>query len=284
MRRALGKGLSQLIAEQYDAAPAEASLEDILPNSRQPRTVFDAEALDELAASIRQYGLIQPLVVRPLAEGKYELIAGERRLRAAKIAGLRAVPIVLRSAGNQSALEIALIENVQREDMNALECARSYRKLIDEFGLTQEQVADRVGKSRTAIANTLRLIRLPEAIQQGLEEGKISEGHARALLAFENQAKQLAVYETILTQGLSVREVEKLTQNKTAARNEQAESPKPKPVVDPNIRALEEEIAKRLSAPTKIHRTTGSVGGKLTVEFFDDDDLQRILDAIGISL
>jgi ParB family transcriptional regulator, chromosome partitioning protein len=221
--------------------------------------------------------------VRPLAEGKYELIAGERRSRAAKIAGLRTVPIVLRSAGNQSALEIALIENVQREDMNALECARSYRRLIDEFGLTQEQVADRVGKSRTAIANTLRLIRLPSPIQAALEEGKITEGHARALLAFENPARQMVVFELILTQGLSVREVEKLTQSKTP-RAEPTETPKPKPVVDPNMKALEEEIARRLSAPAKIHKTTGSAGGKLTVEFFDDDDLQRILDAIGISL
>jgi len=283
MRRALGKGLSQLIAEQYDASPTEASLEDILPNSRQPRTVFDQEPLDELAASIRQYGIIQPLVVRPLAEGKYELIAGERRLRAAKIAGLRSVPIVLRSAGNQSALEIALIENVQREDMNALECARSYRKLIDEFGLTQEQVADRVGKSRTAIANTLRLLRLPSLIQNGLEEGKLSEGHARALLAFESETKQLLVYEQIVAQGLSVREVEKLTQQKPA-RTESSEAPKPKPQVDPNIKALEDEIARRLSAPTKIHKSAAGVGGKLTVEFYDDDDLQRILDAIGISL
>lgn len=283
MRRALGKGLSQLIAEQYDASPTEAALEDILPNSRQPRTIFDLPALEELAASIRQYGLIQPLVVRPLAEGKYELIAGERRLRAAKIAGLRSVPIVLRSAGNQSALEIALIENVQREDMNALECARSYRRLIDDFGLTQEQVADRVGKSRTAIANTLRLIRLPNAIQKGLEEGKISEGHARALLAFENPSRQMTVYESILEQGLSVREVEKLTQSKSP-QSEPAQAPKPKPPVDPNLKALEEEIARRLSAPARIQKTTGSAGGKLTVEFFDDDDLQRILDAIGISL
>jgi ParB family chromosome partitioning protein len=283
MRRALGKGLSQLIAEQYDASPTEAALEDILPNSRQPRSIFGQAALEELAASIRQYGLIQPLVVRPLAEGKYELIAGERRLRAAKIAGLRSVPIVLRSAGNQSALEIALIENVQREDMNALECARSYRRLIDEFGMTQEQVADRVGKSRTAIANTLRLIRLPEAIQKGLEGGKISEGHARALLAFESPSRQTAVYEQILAQGLSVREVERLTQQQSS-RQEPIEPPKPKPVADPNLRALEDEVSRRLSAPAKIQKTSGGAGGKLTVEFFDDDDLQRILDAIGISL
>jgi ParB family chromosome partitioning protein len=282
MRRALGKGLSQLIAEQYDASPNEASLEDILPNSRQPRTIFEQTALDELAASIRQYGLIQPLVVRPLAEGKFELIAGERRLRAAKIAGLRSVPIVLRSAGNQSALEIALIENVQREDMNALECARSYRRLIDEFGLTQEQVADRVGKSRTAIANTLRIIRLPEAIQKGLELGQISEGHARALLAFDNPTRQMAIFELIVTQGLSVREVERLSQQKSV--REDPEPPKPKAAVDPNMKALEEEIARRLSAPTKIQKTSGGAGGRLTVEFFDDDDLQRILDAIGISL
>jgi ParB family chromosome partitioning protein len=282
MRRALGKGLSQLIAEQYDSAPTEASVDDILPNARQPRTLFDQETLEELAASIRQYGLIQPLVVRPLAEGKYELIAGERRLRASKIAGLRTVPIVLRSAGNQSALEIALIENVQREDMNPLECARSYRRLIEEFGLTQEQVADRVGKARVSIANTLRLLRLSPPVQKGIEDGKISEGHARALLAFDSEAKRMAAFEAILTQGLSVREVEKLAQ----PRPEKAaviEPPKPKPVVDPNIRALEDEISRTLSAPTKIVRTGSGAAGKLTIEFFDDDDLQRILEALGLS-
>src|SRR5580704_9085673 len=184
MRRALGKGLSQLIAEQYEGPTNELPVADIVPNSRQPRTVFNDEALEELAASIREYGILQPLIVRPLAEGKHELIAGERRLRAAKLAGLTSVPVIVRSAGNQSSLELALIENLQREDINALESAKAYRRLIDEFGMTQEQVADRVGKSRVSVANTVRLLRLPKRIMEGLEAGFISEGHARALLAF----------------------------------------------------------------------------------------------------
>src|SRR5471030_664225 len=219
MRRALGKGLSQLIAEQYEGPTNELPVADIVPNSRQPRTLFNEEALEELAASIREYGILQPLIVRPIAEGKHELIAGERRLRAAKLAGLKTVPVLVRSAGNQSSLELALIENLQREDINALESARAYRKLIDEFGLTQEQVAERVGKSRTVIANTVRLLRLPRRITEGLERGIITEGHARALLSFESEAQQLAVYDQILERGMTVRDVENVAKPKAPSQS-----------------------------------------------------------------
>jgi len=280
MRRALGKGLSQLIAEQYEGPTNELPVADIVPNSRQPRTAFNEDSLQELAQSIREFGILQPLIVRPLAEGKHELIAGERRLRAAKIAGLKSVPVLVRSAGNQSSLELALIENIQREDINALESARAYRKLIDEFDMTQEQVADRVGKSRTVIANTVRLLRLPKRITEGLEGGFITEGHARALLGFDSEAQQLAVYDQILQRGLTVRDVENVAKPKT--QGGQTKKTKPAPNADPNFAALEEALSTYLGSPVKIIRSEPH--GKLTVDFYSDDDLDRILEIIGFRL
>jgi len=280
MRRALGKGLSQLIAEQYEGPTNELPVGDIVPNARQPRTAFNDEALQELAASIREFGILQPLIVRPLAEGKHELIAGERRLRAAKIAGLKSVPVLVRSAGNQTSLELALIENIQREDINALESANAYRKLIVEFGLTQEQVAERVGKSRTVIANTVRLLRLPRRITDGLQSGLITEGHARALLAFESEAQQLAVYDQILEKGLTVRDVENVSKPKPAAPSQK----KPKEIssADPNHDALQEALCTFIGSPVKLARGEGT--GRMTIEFYSDDDLDRILELIGFRL
>jgi len=282
MRRALGKGLSQLIAEQYEGPVNELSVDDIVPNSRQPRTIFDDEALQELAASILEYGILQPIVVRPIAEGKHELIAGERRLRAAKLAGLKAVPVLVRAADNQSSLEIALIENLQREDINSLESARAYRKLMDEFGLTQEQVADRVGKSRTAIANTVRLLRLPKRITEGLERGEISEGHARALLGFESEAHQLAVFDRIIEQGLNVRDVEKAAKPNTGAAPKKPKSKQPLKQ-DPNYDALQESLSRHLGTPAKFQHAEHG-GGKLVIDFYSDDDLDRILEVIGFRM
>ncbi|MGV3615067.1 MAG: ParB/RepB/Spo0J family partition protein [Fimbriimonas sp.] len=281
MRRALGKGLSQLIAEQFEGTPNEVALDDIVPNQRQPRTFFDESALEELAASIRDYGVLQPLLVKPLTEGKYELIAGERRLRASKLAGLKTVPVLVRSAGPQNSLEIALIENVQREDINALECARAYRRLIEEFDLTQEQVAERVGKSRTTIANTVRLLKLPRRIQEGLEANRITEGHARALLAFETEPQQLAIYDQILDRGLTVREVERAA--KPAGTKKAPKTAEPKPAeADPNDGSLEEGLSVFLGTPVRLQRS--EVGGKLVVEFYSDDDLDRILEQLGFRL
>lgn len=281
MRRALGKGLSQLIAEQFDAAPTEAPVDSIVPNARQPRTHFDEAALDELAASIKEHGVLQPLIVRPVSEGRYELIAGERRLRASKRAGLATVPILLRSAGGQASLELALIENVQREDINALECAKAYRRLIDEFGLTQEQVAEKVGKSRVAVANTVRLLKLPERIQHGISEGRIAEGHARALLAFPTEAQQLAIYDQVVEKGLTVREVEALSKPKPKAAPAKA-SRAPEPEADPETQALQEALGAHLGARVRIQRSER--GGRLTVEFYSDDELTHILDRIGFQL
>ncbi|HRF59145.1 MAG TPA: ParB/RepB/Spo0J family partition protein [Fimbriimonadaceae bacterium] len=281
MRRSLGKGLTQLIGEQSDSSVAEIELGAIQPNSRQPRTVFDEDALDELAASIKQVGILQPIVVRPIAEGRYELIAGERRWRAAARAGLATIPALIRSATGESSLELALIENVQRENIGALECARAYRQLVDEFRLTQEQVADRVGKSRVAIANTLRLLKLPAEVLRELEAGTISEGHARALLGLTSAVAQIALCRRIVAKGLSVREVEALVSGVTRPKKG-TKRERPGPTKDPNWVALEEGLAIYFGSP--VHLDAQDSGGKLTIDFYSDDDLQRILDILGIHL
>ncbi len=278
MRRALGKGLSQLIAEGFEGGATEVDVAAIVPNRHQPRTVFDEVALLELTESIRIHGVLQPLIVRAVSDGRYELIAGERRWRAAQRAGLVRVPVVVRAAGNQDSLELALIENLQREDIGPLESARAYRQLIGEFGLTQEQVAERVGKSRTGITNTLRLLKLPEPITAALESGEISEGHARALLAVDSPIKQLALFQRILAEGLSVREVEALAKNPASAPTEPS---KPKPKLDPDWQALQDQLSERLATPVKLSR--GERGrGKLVVEFYSGEDLERILALLGL--
>ncbi|MBC8064856.1 MAG: ParB/RepB/Spo0J family partition protein [Chlorobia bacterium] len=286
MRRAFGKGLSQLIAEDAIAEDAEnatsVSIESISPNSRQPRLRFDNEALQELTQSIKEFGIIQPLLVRPTTKGKYELIAGERRLRAAKLAGLRLVPVVVRQATNEHSLELALIENIQREDINAMECARAYRQLIDEFSLTQEQVAAKVGKSRVAITNTLRLMKLPKRIQEAVGSGQISEAHARALLGFENDIHMIAVFDQVLEKGLTVKDVEQRAKSVTRPTKKA-----PKPIssqanIDPNTATLEEALSTYFGASTKIRK--GEIGGELSIQFYSDDDLERILDILGFRL
>lgn len=274
MRRALGKGLSQLVGEQFESNPTQAPIDSIVPNARQPRTVFADEPLQELAASIREFGILQPLLVKPIGDGRYELIAGERRLRAAKLAGLDSVPILIRSAGGQNSLELAIIENVQREDINAMECARAYRRLIEEFGLTQEQVADRVGKSRSGVTNTIRLLRLPKRIQDGLEAGQVSEGHARALLALDTAGQQLAVYDRILAKGLSVRDVENAAKPTLRKRATQRR----KLIADPNLAAVEEKLSEHFGTPVSIG------GGEISIPYYSQEDLERILGCIGIDL
>lgn len=284
MRRALGKGLTQLIGEQFDSPPSEVPIDALEANVRQPRERFDETSLQELAQSIREVGIIQPLIVRPLSEGKYEVIAGERRLRAARIAGLKSVPVVVRAASPESTLEIALIENIQREDISPIECAKAYRRLIDEFGLTQEQVADKVGKARTSVANTLRLLKLPKKVIAGLESGAITEGHARALLALDNEVMQLALYEQIVEKGLTVRDAERLARPKDGLPRPSRE-PKKKAAPaaqDPAWQQLEEGLSVYFGAPVKLERA--EVGGKLVVSFYSDDDLARILDILGVHL
>jgi ParB family transcriptional regulator, chromosome partitioning protein len=270
MRRALGKGLAQLIGEQAEAAPSEVAVESIRPNANQPRNSFDDEALQELAASIREVGILQPIIVRPLAEGTYELIA--------QLAGLATVPVIVRSAGRQDSLEWALIENIQREDIAPLECARAYRRLVDEFGLTQEAVADKVGKSRVAVTNTLRLLRLPKRIQDGLAEGQISEAHARAILGAGSEPAQLALYDKILKHGLTAKDAE------SGARTTMAKPRKGKKAAlrDPDMIRLEEALSERLGTTVRI-KPSGS-GGEITVPYYSDEDLDRLVEELGVRL
>lgn len=283
MRRALGKGLSQLLTEQTDTAPTSLPVDQVVPNTRQPRTVFDQDALEDLAASIREYGVLQPLIVRQMGDGTYELIAGERRLRASKLAGLTEVPVVVRSAGAQASLEIALVENVQRADISPMECAVAYRRLADEFGMSQEQIADRVGKSRVSIANTLRLLKLPIEIQDALQEGALSEGHARALLMSDSPARQMQLFGRIQEEGLSVREVERAARGETAPRPSSGGKKKgkaaPTSELDPNLDALARAMSEFFGSPVRLE--PGDIGGRIVVDYYSDDDLQRILDVLG---
>jgi ParB family chromosome partitioning protein len=267
-----------MVSGGEDTRVSDLPVGHIVPNQRQPRRHFDEDALEELADSIRVHGILQPILVRPIGGNKYELIAGERRWRASQIAGLKQVPAIIKSAAGQESLELAIIENVQREDISAFESALAYRMLSDEFGLNQEEIAIRVGKTRSAISNTLRLLKLPEEILQGLQEGVISEGHARALLALPTAEKQLAIYELILIKGLSVREVERLCKQP----DEAPKAPKRAEQKDAYTKQLETALSERTALPTKLSRDGDK--GKLTIEFFSDDDLQRILDLLGIQL
>ncbi len=281
MRRALGKGLTQMLGETSDTPPTEVSVADIVANPRQPRQRFEDESLQELASSIKEHGLLQPLVVRALAGGRFELIAGERRLRAAKSIGLKVVPVLVRTASAQSSLEMALIENVQREDINPLDCARAYKRLSDEFGLTQEQVAARVGKSRVSVANSLRILRLPEAVQEAISEGVISEGHARALLMVDSPGRLMQLFERCVDEGLSVRELERMA--KGAPRTpvgHKPESPHPEP--DPDWMAVERRLSEHFGAKVNLARK-GS-GGRLSIDFYSEDELEGLLAKIGIRL
>jgi len=248
----------------------------IAVNPYQPRRTFAPEALEELAASIRQYGILQPLSVRP-REGGYELIAGERRLQAARKAGLREVPVMVRECTDQQMLALALVENLQREDLNAMEAAHSYQQLIDDFGLTQMEIADHVGKSRSTVANTLRLLALPASMQQAVEEGAISEGHARALLAVDNQARRETLFAETVRKGLSVRALEALaTQHPTAhaARKSHAAAP----LADANLQAVQTILQTTLGTRVRFTSDSTAHRGAITIEYYSPEDLERILE------
>ena len=275
----MGRGLSQLMVETAVELPNALPLTVLVRNPSQPRKHFDADSLEELAASIRELGILQPIVVRALEGGKFEIVAGERRFRAASLAGLTEVPVLVKSASAQVALEMSIVENVQRADISAIECAQAYRRLADEFGLTQDEIATKVGKSRVAVSNTLRLLRLPEGMQRAVSEGKLSEGHARALLMIDSPIRMEALFSRILDEGLSVRETERLARGGTEARPPSA-APSPKPKGDANWFALSESISEYFGSPSKLAKT--EKGGRLVVDFYSDDELQRILDKLGI--
>ncbi|MBE0502037.1 MAG: ParB/RepB/Spo0J family partition protein [Desulfuromonadales bacterium] len=279
-RPALGKGIGALL----DSATPERNhkffqcpIEELRPHSNQPRKSFDDDKLQELAASIREKGVIQPLVVRKVAD-HYQIIAGERRWRAAQKAGLHEVPVVIQDVSEDWALEIALIENIQREDLNAIEEAIAYQYLIKSFDLTQEEVAKRVGKERSTIANALRLLRLPEAIQSDVVAGKLSMGHARALLALEDDKQMMQLQSRIIKAGLSVRETEALVKN---SKNEGVvKSDKKKIHIDPELQHLTGELQRALG--TQVRISPKGRGGKIEITYFAAEDLDRLLERLGI--
>ena len=242
--------------------------ESIVPNPHQPRIQFSEEKLMELAQSIREHGILQPLIVTRASENTYELIAGERRLQAAKIVGLKTVPVLLRSAENREKLELAIIENIQRHDLNPIEEARAYRRLSEEFTLSQEDIAKKMGRSRSSIANTLRLLQLPADIQRAVSDEKISEGHAKALLSIENPEKQRALFEMIVAHGLTVREAER------KSREVSTHLPKKMTHRDPDLEARESALSEAFG--TKVRIAKSGLGGVIRIEYFSDEEFRSL--------
>jgi len=284
VRKALGRGLEALFPGAPAAAsratglpaPHEVPVADIVPNPEQPRRHFDAEALASLAESVRRYGLLQPLVVRRVA-GHYELIAGERRLRAAAAAGLESVPVVIREGGAEERLELAIIENVQRQNLTALEEAEAYRHLIDAYGLTQEDVATRVGKSRPAITNALRLLGLPDAVKARLESGELSAAHARAVLSVEGIDEQVSFAAELATSRVSKAEAERQAQERrTRSRREGNAAP-----VDVHLRGVADELTRGLGTRVRVQRRAR--GGTIEIEFYSDAELNRLVDRLRVA-
>lgn len=276
-RSGLGKGLGALIpvTEEPKGGVTEIPVSAITPNPMQPRTALDSDALAELASSIREHGLIQPLIVTQQGPDRYQLIAGERRWQASRMAGLDRVPVIVKEATPQQVLELALVENIQRADLNPLEEAVAYRQLVDEFGLTQEQVAERVGKSRVAVTNAIRLLRLPAEVKQALADGTIREGHARALLALPTAEAQLAALKTVVTKGLSVRQTEELVRRLLA----EPPAKKEEQLASPEAQALEEEFRDTLGTKVNLYRNRKG-RGRLVIHFYSEEDLQAIYDLI----
>lgn len=274
----LGRGLDALFAdnsveESSSASAVKLSLNEIEPNKDQPRKTFDEKALAELADSIAQHGVIQPLLVRPMPDGSYQLVAGERRWRAARRAGLSEVPVVIREMSDSEMMELALIENLQREDLNPIEEAEGLQQLIDTYGLTQETAAARVGRSRPAIANALRLLSLPAPILKLTREGKISAGHARALLSLGDEEKMVEIADLILKKEISVREVERLAK---AAAKEKAQKEKPIPRRDTFYDEVELALTNSLGRRIKVNVNKKENRGTIEIEFFDQKDLSDI--------
>ena len=281
-RSGLGKGLGSLIPADVEADRGsfrELNVDEVVPNRYQPRDHFVEELLSSLAASIAEVGVIQPIVVRELSDG-YELIAGERRWRAAKRAGLPSIPAIIRDSDDLSSLETAVVENLHRQDLNALEEAAAYQQLMEDFAFTQEQIATRVGRSRSAVANTIRLLQLPATVQRLVIEGQLSPGHARALLATPDRDKQIQLATRVVDERLTVRDIEELLREEESAvveENVPSSVPTPESVgetTDPGVLELEELLAARLETRVKVQLGKGP--GRLIVDFADLDDLERI--------
>lgn len=282
-RNALGRGLDSLIS--MDDVPARGSsaindidVELISPNPDQPRTTFDEEALEELAASIRELGIIQPLSLRKMGANAYQIIAGERRYRAAKLAGLKSVPAYIRTANDSELTEMALIENIQREDLNAIEIALTFKKLIEQYDLTQERLSERIGKKRATIANFLRLLKLPAEVQLGLRDKRVDMGHARALLMIEKPALQLKLYNEIIKHGLSVRKVEELAKAYQKAA-EEGEGVVPKTstrMTNRDFDILKKHLQASFKTPVQF-ACDASGKGKITFPFKNEEELERLI-------
>jgi ParB family chromosome partitioning protein len=281
-RTGLGKGLDALIPAGGKNQPAaggaggiqQVAVEAIRPNPRQPRIHFKEEELAELAASIREHGVIQPLIATPKSDGTYTLIAGERRWQASQKAGLRTVPVITRQASNQELIEIALIENVQRADLNSLEEAEAYRQLVDEFGLSHEAVAKRVGKSRVAVTNTLRLLGLADIVKQALVDGKLTEGHARALLALSTQKAQASALQIVLNLSFNVRQTEEYVRKLAGQKPIKAK----KPTRNADVNDVEKRLQHSLG--TKVSLKHGKRGGTVTIYYYSGEELDALLEKL----
>lgn len=283
-KRGLGKGLSALISEDFsienegNAGVMELKVTQIEPDPEQPRRDFDEEKLALLASSIQAHGVIQPLIVSEQSNGFYQIIAGERRWRAAKLAGLQSVPVIVRQYSREQSAEVALVENLQREDLNPIEEARGYKTLMDEFSLTQQQVAEKVGKSRPAVANALRLLHLPESVQDMVVYGELSSGHARAISGISDAELQIDIAQKAAAQDLSVRQVEKMisqmAQAKAAVKTEEP--------VDMNLQTQLKGIQTDLQSylGTKVKLVAGKKKGKIEIEYYDLSELERVIDLI----
>lgn len=278
-RNALGRGLDSLISVTDiqtggSSAINEIKIDEIKPNPNQPRRTFDEETLGELAASIKELGVVQPLSVRELGDGTYQIIAGERRWRAAGMAGLSSVPAYVRSASDSEVTEMALIENIQREDLNAIEVALAFRNLIDTYNLTQEGLSERLGKKRATIANHLRLLKLPAEIQLGLRDHKLDMGHARALLSVDNAKEQLKLYNLILKEGLSVRKVEELAKAIAERKDEVKSKPEKR-----DFSEMQSRVGESLGRKVRISQKSDGKGS-LSIDFANDDELNSIIELL----
>ena len=277
-QRGLGRGLGALI-DDFSSAPQNEAvtilpLQKVEPNPNQPRKLFDEEQLQALADSIAEHGLLQPLAVRDIGDGFYQIIAGERRWRASRIAGLKEVPVMIVEADDRTVMELALVENLQRQDLNPMEEAEGYRVLMEDFGLTQEQAAQRVGKSRPAVANALRLLALPSEVQEYVVDGTLSAGHARAVLSLPNERLQKAAAQKIIALRLSVRQAEAMCKRMATEKKEE----KPKPLSVDYVGECEKLLTKHLGRKVKI--VNGKRKGRFELEFYGQDDLQRVYEAL----
>jgi ParB family transcriptional regulator, chromosome partitioning protein len=287
-RQALGKGLEALIPVPGDmngmpagsSTPTEVSIDRIFPNPRQPRQDFTPRELEELTASVRENGIVQPVLVRPRGEGRYELVAGERRLRAAKLAGLAQVPVVIRDMSDTESLELALVENIQREDLNAVEEAQAFNQLLTQFELTQEELAKKIGKDRSSVANTLRLLQLSAPLLELVRNGSLSEGHGRALLAVADEEARKRLADKIIRNNMSVREAEQLAQGLKPVRTAKGKGAKRSEIKDPHIRQLEEEIKRKLGTQVRVIPRNAHKG-RIEIEYYSLEDLDRILALLG---